>query len=95
MAARPAAPAAASEEGDVVAGELLVCFRPEVSTAAIAAILHSEQSERLEEIPSPQGTLLRVKLASGVTTSAAQKSFSAYREVVYAEPNRRVSIRKP
>lgn len=95
MAARPAAPTAASEAGDVVAGELLVCFRPEVSAEAIAALLRSEQSERLEEIPSPQGTLLRIKLAPGVMTSAAQKNFSAYREVVYAEPNRRVNIRKP
>ena len=95
MGSRPPSPPAISEEADVVAGELLVCFRPELSTEAIAAILRSEQSERIEQITSPQGTLLRIKLATGVTTTAAQKSFSTYQEVVYAEPNRRVSIRKP
>ena len=95
MGARPPAPPAISEEADVVAGELLVCFRPELSTVAIAAILRAEQSEIIEQISSPQGTLLRIKLATGVTTSAGQKSFSAYQEVVYAEPNRRGSIRKP
>ncbi len=96
MGLRRAPPTTISEEeADVVAGELLVCFRPELSAEAIATILRAEQSERLEQIASPQGTLLRIKLASGVTTTAAQKSFSAYQEVVYAEPNRRVSIRKP
>jgi hypothetical protein len=93
--AMSARPPAISEEGDVVAGELLVCFRPELNTAAIAAILRAEQSEIIEQISSPQGTLLRIKLATGVTTSAGQKRFSAYQEVVYAEPNRRVGIRKP
>jgi subtilisin family serine protease len=95
MGLRRAPPPALSEDADVVAGELLVCFRPELSAEAIATILRSEKSERLEEISSPQGTLLRIKLAAGVTTSAAQKNFSAYQEVVYAEPNRRVGIRRP
>ena len=95
MGLRREPPTTISEDADVVAGELLVCFRPELSAEAIATILRAEQSERLEQIASPQGTLLRIKLASGVTTTAAQKSFSAYQEVVYAEPNRRVRIRKP
>jgi hypothetical protein len=95
MGTRPLSPPGVSEEADVVAGELLVCFRPELSAEAIAAILRAEQSERLDQIASSQGTLLRIKLATGVTTIAAQKNFSSYKEVVYAEPNRRVHMRKP
>lgn len=94
MGSRPPSPAA-SDAPDVIAGELLVCFRPELSAAAIATILRSEQSERLEQFAVPQGTLLRIKLPAGITTTAAQKNFSAYKEVVYAEPNRRVSLRRP
>lgn len=95
MSARPAQPPDVIEAADVIAGELLVCFRPELSKEAIVTILRAEGSEQLEGIASPQGTLLRIKLAAGVSTAAAQKRFSGYQEVVYAEPNRRVSLRKP
>lgn len=95
MSKRTTSPPPVTEDADIIAGELLVCFRPELTEKALREILQAEQSEELERIISRQGTVLRIKLAAGVTTTAAQKKFSAYQEVVYAEPNRRVNLRKP
>lgn len=94
MSPRPEQPPVMEEDPEVIAGELLVCFRPEQSREAIARILQAEKSVELEALPSPQGKVLRIRLPAGVTTSIAQQHFSAYKEVVYAEPNRRVRIRK-